>query len=156
MTAPQVSVERVDGTVRAEVALPGCSPKRALEAFTEPELLRQWWGGGELSAALVPGGAYRVRFEAVGHTLAGTVVDHRPGALLVFGWAWAHQPAAAGEHGSEYGYDYEVEVQVREAADGALVELVHRPREGVLPDAEAVQGHLEGWEYFLPRLAATV
>ncbi|MFE9426011.1 SRPBCC domain-containing protein [Kitasatospora sp. NPDC006697] len=98
----------------AQVVLPGCDRRRALAAFTEAAVVRQWWGGGELSAELTPGGAYRVRFEAVGHTLVGTVVDYRPDdAALVFGWAWEHQPVQAG------GYAYEVAVRVREAGDGS-------------------------------------
>ena len=41
---------------------------------------------------------------------------------------------------------------------GSLLELRHGPRPGtaVTPREGEIEGHLEGWEYFLPKLAETV
>ena len=59
--------------VRATATLPGCLPGRVLAAFTDPELLAQWWGG-ELASTLEPGAPYTVTFTRLGRAITGEVV----------------------------------------------------------------------------------
>lgn len=140
-------------TVSAELLLPGVRPERALAAFTEPDLVRDWWAA-ELTAQLVPGGEYLARFPALGQTMIGVVEEYLPGRLLAFTWGWSHQPEAAGRYG--------VTVSAASAAlaegAGTRFDLVHAPRPGVsVPAGDPAPGeHREGWEYFLPRLAAAL
>ncbi|MER5863176.1 SRPBCC domain-containing protein [Kitasatospora sp. NPDC002040] len=149
MTQDQVTVAADGTTVRAVVRLPGRSAQDALAAFTDPVLLKSWWGG-ELTVGLDPLGRYAVHFPFLEQTMDGRVLDYRPGELLVFSWDWAHQPEQVG--------DWSVTVRATGTADGARLDLVHGPRDGARPTAEAesVEGHREGWAYFLPRLAAAV
>jgi len=138
-------------SVTAELLLPGVRPEHALAAFTDPELVREWWTA-ELTAQLVPGGEYLARFPALGQTMIGVVEEYLPGRLLAFTWGWSHQPEAAGRYG--------VTVSAAPAglAEGfaTRLELVHAPRAGLLVAAgdPAPGEHREGWEHFLPRLAA--
>ena len=140
-------------SVSAELLLPGVRPERALAAFTDPELVREWWTA-ELTAQLVPGGEYLVRFPALGQTMIGVVEQYVPGHLLAFTWGWSHQPEAAGRYG--------VTVSAAPAAlaerAGTRFDLVHAPRAGVIiPAGDPSPGeHREGWEHFLPRLAASL
>jgi len=140
-------------TVSAELLLPGVRPGRALAAFTEPDLVRVWWTA-ELTAQLVSGGEYLARFPALGQTMIGVVEEYLPGRLLAFTWGWSHQPEAAGRYG--------VTVSAASAAlaegAGTRFDLVHAPRPGVsVPAGDPAPGeHREGWEYFLPRLAAAL
>lgn len=147
----KLTITRDGAEVAAELTLPGRTPAQALSAFTDPLLLRKWWPG-DLTADLRPGGLYRVHFAPLGQTLNGVVEAYEPDARLVFSWGWAHELNLAGR--------FLVTVTASPHADpeGALLTLRHGPRPGSLitPREGEVEGHLEGWEYFLPRLAETV
>jgi uncharacterized protein YndB with AHSA1/START domain len=140
-------------SVSAELLLPGVRPEHALAAFTDPGLVRAWWAA-ELTAHLLPGGEYLARFPALGQTMIGVVEEYLPGRLLAFTWGWSHQPEAAGRYG--------VTVSTASArlagGAGTRLDLVHAPRAGAfVPDGDPAPGeHREGWEYFLPRLAAAL
>jgi uncharacterized protein YndB with AHSA1/START domain len=153
----EITITRHGAEVAAILSLPERAPAAVLAAFTEPELLRTWWPG-ELTAELKPGGLYRVRFASLGQTMNGVVEAYDPGKRLVFSWGWAHELELAGR--------FLVAVTVSQATTAAapdrpgrtVLELRHGPRPGsaLTPRAGEVEGHLEGWEYFLPRLAAAV
>jgi uncharacterized protein YndB with AHSA1/START domain len=138
-------------SVGAELLLPGVDPGRALAAFTEPGLVRDWWTA-ELTAQLIPGGEYLARFPQLGHTMIGVVEEYLPGRVLAFTWGWSHQPEAAGRYGVS------VSSAPAELAGraGARLDLVHAPRAGIAVPAgdPAPAEHRAGWEHFLPRLAA--
>lgn len=131
-----------DDLVRALLRVPGCVPEQALRGWTEPDLVREWWNG-ELTVELRPGGPYTVDFRRLGETMAGTVLDHVPGELLVFGWAWARDPDPAPRR---------VRVTVRPENRGTLVEVEHGRYTDRPGEAEERRSHREGWAYFLPRL----
>jgi uncharacterized protein YndB with AHSA1/START domain len=136
-----------DGAVvRAWLELPGVARRLALSAWTEPRLVRDWWGG-ELDATPEPGRDYVVRFAALDQTMRGRVLAYQPEAGLAFTWAWEQEPAAPTR---------QVEIRVVDVQDGARVNIWH----GTFGDteeekAEAV-GAQEGWEHFLPRLASSL
>lgn len=152
-TEYELAIAADAAAVGAELLLPGVPPERALAAFTEPDLVRLWWTA-ELTAHLVPGGEYLARFPALGQTMIGVVEEYLPGRLLAFTWGWSHQPEAAGR----YGVAVSVAPAALAEAAGARLELVHAPRAGVVvPAGDPAPGeHREGWEYFLPRLAAAL
>lgn len=149
----ELAVTADAATVSAELLVPGVTPERALAAFTDPELVRRWWTA-ELTTHLAIGGEYLARFAALGQTMIGVVEEYVPGHLLAFTWGWSHQPESAGRYG--------VTVSVGPAAlaegAGARIEVVHAPRAGVTVAADdpAPAEHREGWEHFLPRVAAAL
>jgi uncharacterized protein YndB with AHSA1/START domain len=133
--------------VRCELLLPGCSQDRALQAFTDPDLLRSWWHG-ELTTDLVAGGPYTVWFAPVPARMTGRVVRYEPPRVLEFSWAWEHEPDRP---------ERRVTVEAATAADGAAVLTVaHGPHADDEEGRKARAEHHEGWEYFLPKLAAAV
>lgn len=137
---------RDDGPmIVATVPLPGCTPERALSAFTDPTLVAGWWRG-ELTAELVPGGAYSVWFAGIPARLTGRVLGYRPGGSLAFSWAWegADGPAST------------VTVTASLAGGGALLTIEHGPHADDDPGRSAHSEHWEGWEFFLPRLLAAL
>jgi uncharacterized protein YndB with AHSA1/START domain len=144
MTENTVTVVDDGPAVRAVVRLPGCSPENALAAFTDPALLATWWGRAELTADLVPGGRYVVRFAALDQTMTGEVVGYAAGHFLEFRWAWAHLPDEPSRV---------VTVTVDGQPDVTVLTVVHGPHGDDESERAARQGHREGWEYFLPRLA---
>lgn len=132
--------------VRASIDLERVGPSEAIRAFTEPALLREWWGG-QLEIEPEPGGAYVVRFESQGWTLRGQVLSYDPESELSFTWAWDHQPDDPVR---------EVKVRAKPADDGTSLTVEHGPHGDSESEQEEAVGHREGWEHFLPRLAASV
>ncbi len=107
--------------------------------FTDPAKMVQWKG---TDAALDPrpGGIYRV--NVTGRDVAkGEYVELVPFSRLVFTWGWENGPIAPGTS----------IIEISLIPDGA--ETVVRLRHSGL-NAEAAEQHAEGWEHFLPRLAA--
>lgn len=143
-----VAITDAGPMIVATVELPGCSPEQALTAFTDPAVLARWWPG-ELTAELVPGGQYSVAFAAIPAVMTGHVVSYVAGGTLEFSWAWAGEnwrPAST----------VTVSAQPADDADTTVLTIEHGPH----PDDEAGRTahaeHVEGWEFFLPRLPAAV
>ena len=130
----------------ATLTLQGCTPQRALSAFTDPALLVSWWRG-ELTAELAPGGEYSVWFAAIPARLTGSVVSYLPGSSLAFSWAWE------GEDGPASTVTVTAEPV---SADGARLTIEHGPHGADEAGRSARKEHWAGWQYFLPRLSATL
>jgi uncharacterized protein YndB with AHSA1/START domain len=134
-----------DGTtVRAWVELPGVERHEALEAWTNREELKGWWGG-ELETELERGEPYVVHFAGLGQTMCGRVLGYEPGARLAFTWEWDHAPDAPMRR---------VDIAAVDAADGSRLEIEHGPYGGSEEERAEAAGSQEGWNHFLPRLAA--
>lgn len=141
-----VEIADAGSMIVATVWLPGCSPKQALSAFTDPAVLRRWWRG-ELTADLMPGGQYSVSFPAIPARLAGRVLGYEPDGLLAFSWAWDGEDEPPST----------VRVTAQAIRDGSAVLTVeHGPHEDDEPGRTAHRLHWEGWEYFLPGLPAAL
>jgi uncharacterized protein YndB with AHSA1/START domain len=135
--------------LRATVPLPGCSPERALAAFTDPAMLARWWGG-ELSTDLTPGSAYTVRFPKIGRTLTGEVLGYEPVSRLEFTWNWDR------DTGSGMSRTVVVSVSAASGAGGTRLTVTHGPHADSEAEQAARAEHCEGWEFFLPRLVALI
>jgi uncharacterized protein YndB with AHSA1/START domain len=118
-------------------------PDEVYRWFIEPELLVQWIG---ITAILEPRPGGLFRFEiAAGEWCSGRYVEVVPGKRVVFTWGW-DSGALPVPPGSST-----VEIDLLEHTDGTHVHLVHRD---LAPEARGM--HAEGWQRFLPRLAAAV
>ena|ERR1700733_4064022 len=142
-----VSVVDDGPMLRAVVRGLDCSPETALAAFTDADVTARWWGGAKLTADLVPGGRYTVRFEAIDKEMTGQVAGYQPGRSLEFSWAWAHTPDDPPRT---------VTVTVAGEPAGSVLTVVHGPHGDGKREREAREEHREGWEFFLPRLARVV
>jgi len=128
-----------EGTIEREIRIEA-SPEAVFAYFTDPAKMRRWMG---LDAKLdpVPGGVFRVDIN--GRDVArGEFVEVTAPARVVFTWGWE-----ADGHAIPPG-STTVEATLTADRNGTLVRVVHRG----LPGEEAVAGHAEGWDHFLPRL----
>jgi uncharacterized protein YndB with AHSA1/START domain len=127
----------------ATVALPDCTPDRALAAFTEGAAVSRWWRG-DLKAQPAEGGPYTIDFPAISAGLTGRVVSLGPGRLE-FTWSWDNEAP-----------DSTVLITAGPAAepDSTLLTITHGPHAKDEAGRTAHQEHWDGWEYFLPRLVA--
>jgi uncharacterized protein YndB with AHSA1/START domain len=148
VTEDVVTIADAGPMIHATLRLPGCSPERALAAFTDPATLIRWWSG-ELTTDLSAGSPYGVHFPQLGQTMTGAVVGYEPGRRLEFTWAWDSQP-------EEVSRTVLVTVTAVTGFDGTELTVVHGPHGESEAERDARKGHRDGWEYFLPRLAAVL
>jgi uncharacterized protein YndB with AHSA1/START domain len=136
MTMSETSTE-----VRRQVRIEA-RPETVYAFFTDPakDVL---WKGIEATLEPRPGGTYRVRIDDR-HVASGRFVELVPHSRIVFTWGWEGdgQPVPPGAS--------TVEVTLAPEGAATMLTLVHRD----LPDGEQAAIHAEGWDLYLPRLAA--
>jgi uncharacterized protein YndB with AHSA1/START domain len=114
-------------------------PEAVFRLLTDPVQYVQWKGKlAELEPR--PGGKFRVEFGGGKDIAAGKYVEVVPGRRVVFTWGWEGNEMVP--PGSST-----VEIDLVPEGSGTRLRLVHRG----LPQA-AVASHIEGWDYFMPRL----
>lgn len=118
-------------------------PETVFAYFVEPDKLVRWMGTtAELNPR--PGGLYRIDYN--GKDIAcGEFIEVDAPRRVVFSWGW-EEPGDGTPPGAST-----VEVTLTPVAGGTRVNLRHS---GL--SAEAVQGHAEGWDQFLPTLVTVV
>jgi uncharacterized protein YndB with AHSA1/START domain len=119
--------------------------ERVFAAWTEPELLKQWWGPGlfETVAAevdLTVGGRYELLLEPGSMRLVGEFREVRPPERLVYTWRWVE--------GVPDTRDSLVTVEFRDAGAQTEIVLVHDSFAGPGP----VEMYDEGWRSGLDKL----
>ena len=133
--------------------------ERVFEAWSNPEVLRRWWGAGPdwTSSAvefdLRPGGRYRLSMTdpgaaaAAGCIVGGEYVEVAPPERLVYVWTWETPGSPTGDLTTL------VTVEFREApGDRTTVVLTHT---GFTNDHQRDR-HDEGWRACLANLEGRV
>jgi uncharacterized protein YndB with AHSA1/START domain len=124
--------------IRREIRI-AARPETVFAFFTDPKKYVAW--KGQLATLdPTPGGVYRVQID--GQNVArGEYVEIDPPRRIVFTWGWEDEsnPVRPGTS--------TVEIDLVPDGDETIVRLTHSG----LP-VEAVTGHAEGWDFFLPRL----
>lgn len=131
--------------VRIERSL-AAPPERVYAAWTDATLLSRWFCPNpdlalDVRVDAVVGGAYRVDMGEGSYVAEGRYTELEPYRVVAFTWRWttSDEPASA------------VRVELAPADDGGThLVLLHTG----LEDAETAEGHREGWELSLGRLAA--
>ncbi len=120
--------------------------ERVFDAWTNPDVLREWWAaqpgwkGSGAEVELRPGGRYRLSMRDpssnVEHTVAGEYREINRPERLAFTWSWeGNDPQMSGSE------ETLVTVEFREDGDGTEVVLTHS---GFANDA--IRGmHEQGW-----------
>lgn len=112
-------------------------PDVIFDHLVDPELLVAWWPTG---AETNPeeGGTYHLWWDGPGWHLRGEYTRVDPPNSLSFTWKWDHGDVPPRS------------VEVSLSSEGSATELSITHEAG---DAEEMKGYLEGWEFFLSRLA---
>jgi uncharacterized protein YndB with AHSA1/START domain len=123
--------------VQLEVRI-AARPETVFSFLNDAGRMAQWIGNSvELEPR--PGGAMRIDMNGRGGEVVAIEANRR--VVLSWGWEGEGHPIPPGSS--------EVEITLAADGDGTLVRLVHSG----LP-AEAVKDHGDGWNLFMPRLAA--
>ena len=116
-------------------------PDTVFRYFTDPDKMVQW-KGRQATLDARPGGTYRVEINEE-NIARGEYVEVVPHTRIVFTWGWEGEGAAVPPGSSR------VEVTFEPDGDHTIVRLRHYG----LP-ADEKGAHSEGWDHFMPRLAA--
>ena len=118
-------------------------------AFTDPDELAEWYAPGEMTAEVheleaEPDGRLSVSMvdDDERHEAEGSFSEVVENERLVHSWRW---------HGTD-GPESRITVTFEDAGGATEVVLTHE----LLPDAESVERHLEGWSGVLENLAAVL
>ncbi len=119
------------------------APQALFDHLTQPALLQRWWPPEAKVDGRV-GGRYHLRWPDQNWDLRGEFTAYEPGRRLAYTWAWDHEPQLPTRL---------VEFTLSPHGEGTAVHLTH----GAYGDTDVEQAdrtsHLEGWQYFLGRLA---
>ena len=118
-------------------------PERVFNAWTDPEVLVQWWGPEGLHTPehtmdVREGGAWRtvmMNDKGETHTASGVYREIAPPKRLVMTWAW-EQPDGG------RGHETLIELSFEPAEQGTRLKLVQR----LFATAEARDNHRMGWD----------
>jgi uncharacterized protein YndB with AHSA1/START domain len=123
------------------------SPEVVYEVISSAEHLREWWPD-EADLQAVPGATGTLSFDCK-DVVAVTVVDADPPRLFSFRWAYDGEVATAEN-------SLLVTFELVPSGQGTLLRFAESGwDEAARPDAE-YQDHVNGWDYFLPRLTSYV
>ena len=136
-----------DGNTLVMTRILPASKKRVFDAWTKPDLIRQWFAPGEDMTVPVAeidardGGDYRIVMQnkdGETHSPSGTYEEVTPHEKLVFSWKWADSEMVT-----------RVTIDLRQLNDSETeLTLTH---EG-FPEAEVRDRHNEGWTGCFNRL----
>ena len=131
-----------DGVIEREIRV-AARPETVFAFWTDPGRMARWMGR-DIRLDPRPGGALRIDYNGA-DIMSGAFVELDPPTRIVLTWGWEAAGDATPPGAST------VEVDFVPDGDGTIVRLRHS---GLVE--EAVSGHAEGWDYFLPSLVAAV
>lgn len=126
----------------------GAVPEQVVRWFVEPPLIAQWWMA-EATVEPRPGGSWVMAFPQIGKCLRGEIAEISPTSLQV-SWAWDDEPDLPARS---------LVIRAEPLDDGTRLRMVqgpYRPGDVFPREDEDRQSHLDGWQYFLPRLVAAI
>ena len=129
-----------DGLIERELRI-AASPETVFAFWTDPVRMAKWMGR-DIRLDPRVGGEFRIDYNG-SDIASGTFVEVDPPRRLVLTWGWeaAGDPTPPGAS--------TVEVTLKRDGDGTILSLRHS---GLSTDA--VTGHAEGWDQFLPNLVS--
>jgi uncharacterized protein YndB with AHSA1/START domain len=127
-----------------QAAFERLSPERVFDCMTQPALLQRWWPPVTQVDPRV-GGRYCLSWPAQGWDLRGEFTAYEPGRRLAYTWAWDHAPQLPTRL---------VEITLSPRGAGTELRLTHSAYGDSDPEQADRTSHLEGWQYFLGRVAA--
>ncbi|GIE82132.1 activator of HSP90 ATPase [Actinoplanes philippinensis] len=134
------------GSIEREIYIEA-APEIVFQVVSDPGHVKQWWPD-EADYTLVPGEQGRISFGDKSETF--TVVDARPPRSFAFRWTHPQDEAAA------VGNSFLVTFDLTPKGDGTLLRMSETGfRERGWTEAvaeEAWRDHVNGWDFFLPRL----
>ena len=131
-------MSRIDDVIEREIRI-AARPETIFPFFIDPEKMIQW-KGIEATLDPQPGGTYQIKLNET-EIIQGQYVEIVPYSRIVFSWGWLGE-----DHPLPPG-NSTVEFTFRADGDETIVRLRHS---GV--PSSLLQGHEQGWDYFLRRL----
>ncbi len=128
------------------------TPEEIYAAWTQAELLAQWFAPGTMQAEVLEldarvGGRFRIAMHESDsdktHTGYGEFVELVPGKRVVMTWGWENDMGV---------HDTLLTANFHTADGGTLIELLHEK----LPSQKSADSHTQGWTSCLANLEARI
>ncbi len=117
-------------------------PDRLFQFWIDPNLISKWWGPDIVEVDPRLEGNYFLSWSKQNWFLRGKYTQFQRAKLLAFTWKWDHEPNV---HATQVRVDFS-----KLDNSGTRLTLTHGDyADG---DAEQRKSHLDGWNYFLPRI----
>jgi uncharacterized protein YndB with AHSA1/START domain len=138
-------LERDGARIVLRQRITGARPDAVWRLWTEPDALTSWWP--DEAEVDVCARSLRLSWPRMKWHLRGRILEWQPPKRLVFTWEWDHEPTLP---------ERTVAIELSALADDAVTELTLSHGDYGDGEVEAAdrQSHLDGWDFFLPRLAA--
>jgi uncharacterized protein YndB with AHSA1/START domain len=127
------------------IDLAGVEPQEVIPWFVERDKLLEWWGD-EHDIDPRFGGRYVIAWPRHGRTLRGQIVEIGARRLML-SWSFDHEPEVP---------PLAVAISASRSETGTRIEIRHGPWRDGDSDARDREGILEGWSWFLPKLAGAI
>ena len=132
------------------------SPEVVFEVVSQEQHLKEWWPDDATLTSATPGTTGELIWgeedDPRAHVEAMTVVESDPPRRFVFRWTHAADEQAAP------GNSLLVTFELTPSAGGTLLRMTETGFRAMGWEAavleQAYQEHVEGWDYFIPRLGA--
>jgi uncharacterized protein YndB with AHSA1/START domain len=142
------------GSIEREIQIEA-PPEVVFEVITQPEHIKDWWAPDELDLTASPGAQGELvwgdRADPASHVQAITVVDVDPPRR--FSFRWIYPVGEVARDGNSLLVTFDLEAQ----GSGTLLrmsETGYREKGWEVAVLEKqYQDNVEGWGYFLPRIA---
>jgi uncharacterized protein YndB with AHSA1/START domain len=136
--------ERDGARIVVRQRIPGSGPDAIWRLWTEPDELTRWWP--DVADVSEPARSLHLSWPRMDWHLRGRILDWEPPRLLVFTWRWDHEPELPERTVS-------VELEALAGGEGTGLTLTQRRYGDTEIEAADRQSHIDGWDFFLPRLA---
>lgn len=123
-------------------------PDELITWFVEPAKIARWWGPRSTVEPWA-GGKWDIEFPQMDTTLTGEIAEITPTRLMV-SWAFSHEPGLPARM---------ICISATANNSGSDLRILQGPyRQSVAfpHDDEDRAGHIDGWQYFLERLATAI
>jgi uncharacterized protein YndB with AHSA1/START domain len=127
------------------IDLAGIELQEVIPWFVERDKLLEWWGD-EHDIDPRFGGRYIIAWPRLGRTLNGQIVEIGATRLML-SWSFDHEPGVP---------PVAVVISAFRNETGSRLEIRHGPWRADDSDASEREGILEGWAWFLPKLAESI
>jgi uncharacterized protein YndB with AHSA1/START domain len=137
--------EREGPRIRVRQTISGAAPDTVWRLWTQPDELTRWWP--DQAEVDMDARTLNLSWPRMDWHLRGRILEWQPPRRLTFTWKWDHEPDLPER-------TVTVDLSAVHGDRGTELRLTHGEYGHSEVEAADRQSHIDGWDFFLPRLEA--